>query len=123
MISNPIPSEHQEQAVVVRWMQSHGINFFAVPNGVYCTARQKHKLKAEGLVRGVADLIIVDPPPNKDNISIVGLEMKRRGIKSPSRVQAEWASKLPGWWLYVVASGAKDAIEKLGRLGYGFVDE
>lgn len=112
------PSEHQEQVAVATWLRRRGINFFAVPNGAYCTPNQKNKLRAEGLTAGVADLVIVDPPRH-DTALVVGLEMKRRRGGVISHSQKRWRDELPDWWVYVVANGAEDAISKLRELGYG----
>lgn len=101
-------------------MSIHGVDFFAVPNGAHTSAQEKSKLKAEGLVRGVPDLVITTPPPWQPGVVIVTLEMKRRNGQL-SDVQKEWMSgheKLNGW-LLIVGYGAQDAIHKLRELGYG----
>jgi len=55
--------EHHIQKQIVRYLRGNGIFVFAVPNGVFFNAGKKsfayiNKLKAEGFLDGVSDLII-----------------------------------------------------------------
>lgn len=116
------PSEHQEQAAVAAWLRAHGVDHFAVPNGGRRDAREASKLKAEGAVAGVADLILTDPPPARPGIVVVAIEMKKRnGGDGGSKAQREWLARhraKPGW-LAEIKDGAQEAIAWLVELGYG----
>jgi hypothetical protein len=68
-LSKQIPSEHAEQANLVKWLEliqhKYNLRFFAVPNGsIHRTTKgginygQIAKLKAEGVKNGAPDLII-----------------------------------------------------------------
>lgn len=57
------PSEHSEQARLVKILRRTDIRFCSVPNGARVTVREAVKLKREGLTRGVPDILIFDPPP------------------------------------------------------------
>lgn len=79
--------EHHEQAAVVEYLQRRYPNvlFFSVPNGAHLAgnasqrAAKMNKLKAEGFLPGVSDLIIFEP---SGGYSAMFLEMKReRGGK------------------------------------------
>ena len=107
------PSEHQEQAAVVAWLEAHNVEFFAVPNGGRRDARQASTLKAEGVRPGVADLIIVRTPP-------LALEMKARIGGRVSPAQAAWGQRVSArGWVWHVSPGAEDAIAWLVKTGVG----
>ncbi len=114
-----IPTEHAEQAAVVKWLRARGINFFAVPNGAHVSVKYRSLLKAEGLMPGVADLIILTPPRYGGGY-VVALEMKRRAGGRLSPAQRLWRDNLDAhpWWRYCVALGAPEAIRMLVEMGY-----
>lgn len=127
-----VPSEHAEQAAVVRWLTTQGvllaerdqfenIAFCSVPNGARVSERERSKLVAEGLSPGFPDLLIFDRPPACPDKVGVALEMKRRdGGKTPEN-QRQWHAKLRArGWTVVVANGAREAVEQLRRLGYNW---
>lgn len=74
--------EHDEQVAVVDYLNSRYPNvlFWATPNGAHLAGniRQRsaamNKLKAEGFLPGVADIIIFEP---RGEYSAMFLEMKR----------------------------------------------
>ena len=115
------PSEHSEQVVVVRKLKSAKILFCSVPNGGKRQRLDAIKLRAEGVRRGVPDLLIFDPPPAcPDNVG-TALEMKREGSDSSalSRFQVKWIAHLEErGWLVLVGYGARDALTKLRDAGY-----
>jgi hypothetical protein len=82
--------EHRMQVTCVRWFNTqypalHG-RLFAVPNGGRRDATTAAKLKAEGVVAGVSDLILL--LPNKSYGALL-IELKTpKGRQSPS--QREW---------------------------------
>lgn len=86
----PTDKEHQIQVACVRWFsymypQYKGL-LFAVPNGGVRDARTASKLKAEGVVAGVSDLIFLKR--NKHYGALL-IEMKKEdGIQS--RTQKKW---------------------------------
>ena len=99
--------EHNIQAACVRWFnlqwpQYRGL-LFAVPNGSYRTKATAGKLKAEGVVAGVADLILLVPRCVKahddegwyNTIHALCIEMKTaKGRQSPE--QKEWQARVEG---------------------------
>ena len=121
MATRKPPSESQEQIAVVRWLRTHNVDHFAVPNGAKVSHRQRNKLIKEGLTSGVADLIITDPPPAAKGVVVVALEMKKRTGGSLRAIQREWLSRHQNkrGWRCIVAYGAQEAIVKLQELGYG----
>ena len=114
-----IPTEHAEQAAVVRWLRARKINFFSVPNGAHVSPKYRALLKAEGLTPGVADLIILDPPTCGGG-HVVALELKRRSGGHLSPAQRDWRDRLEQYphWRYCVALGAAEAIRILTEMGY-----
>jgi hypothetical protein len=86
-----VPSEHSEQCAFHQWLQWRNIPHFAVPNqntasfydnGVACSIANKKK--AEGVSRGVPDLVIFMPK--------VQLYIELKAIKGGvvSEEQSEW---------------------------------
>ena len=97
--------EHQLQCACVRWFayQHPELNglLFAIPNGTYRNKATAGKLKAEGVVAGVADLILLVPvvhhTPNEMRVRHgLCLEAKRKGgYQSPE--QKAWQAKVECW--------------------------
>lgn len=98
--------EHQLQCACVRWFayQHPELNglLFAIPNGSYRSKATAGKLKAEGVVAGVADLILLVPKYNTYayfggemtlSYHALCIEMKTaKGRQSPE--QHEWQAKV-----------------------------
>ena len=102
--------EHNIQAACVRWFNLQWPEYrgllFAVPNGGARTKATAGKLKAEGVVPGVSDLILLVPSECRFPIQILGeeayakvnyhalcIEMKTaKGRQSPE--QKEWQAKV-----------------------------
>lgn len=107
--------EHRIQCACVRWFslqhpQLHG-RLFAVPNGGRRDAITATKLKAEGVVAGVADLIL--PKSNRDYGALL-IEMKTsQGRQSKS--QKQWQSTLCSQeeYKYVVCRSLDDFIREV----------
>lgn len=116
----PIPTEDEEQRVVVQWLQLHGILFCHIPNGGYRRRTEAAIMSGLGVRKGVPDLLIFDPPPAAPGYRGVALEMKRRVGGRLSAWQRVWLDALQrrGWYT-AVCRGADEAIETLERLGYG----
>jgi hypothetical protein len=103
--------EHDEQVLLVKWLEAKGIRFFAVPNGGERNIIVATRLKAEGVRSGAPDLIVFMPKVT------VGLELKTKNGKV-SENQKDWLSFLydrPGWTSFC-AFGVDEAIEFLERL-------
>ena len=69
--------EHSQQVIVCDALDVAGIAYFAVPNGVNVSKRERAKLVAEGMKAGVLDIIIVTPPPARPGALGTALAMKR----------------------------------------------
>ena len=90
--------EHNLQCACVKWFayqhpELQGL-LFAVPNGSYRNKATAGKLKAEGVVPGVADLILLVPKPMPlPYHHALCIEMKTKtGRQSPE--QKAWQSKM-----------------------------
>jgi hypothetical protein len=113
-------SEHFEQVQVAKALRRAGLVFCAVPNGGFRVTREAGRLKAEGVQKGVPDLLIFTPPPGGSSVG-VALEMKRRDGRPGDlrKAQKEWLGTLSDLgWDTMVGWGAIDAIQKLRDLGY-----
>ena len=107
--------EHQIQCSCVRWFayqhpELHG-RLFAVPNGGRRDATTAAKLKAEGVVAGVADLILLKS--NRDYGALL-IEMKtQKGTQSNS--QKKWQLSLcsEDEYKYVVCRSLDDFIREV----------
>jgi len=121
MTAKNIPTEHDEQAVVVRWFD---LSFpklrgrlFAVPNGAHLagTAAQRsgkmHRAKAEGLRIGVPDLWL---PVSRNGLHGLVIEMKRVSGSKTTAEQIDWLEWLgEQGYMAVLCKGADSAIETL----------
>lgn len=105
------PSEHHIQQQCVEWFRLQHANLapllFAVPNGGHRNITTAQTLKAEGVLAGVSDLILLYP--NKTYHALC-IEMKTdRGTQSPR--QKEWAKRVMAQgYLYVVCRSLQDFI-------------
>lgn len=85
--------ESQIQQACVRWFRLQYPHLkkllIAVPNGGYRNAREAGIMKGEGVVPGVADLLLLVP---MGGYACLGIEMKtEKGRQSPN--QKEWESE------------------------------
>lgn len=120
-------SELQQQAKVVSMLKRFHIYGFALANGHVRTKRQQITGAMEGVVAGVPDMLIVDPPPalfGKIYCPGVALEMKRRNLdkKNGKMLRPNQREQLQKFaergWIPIVGYGAHDAIAQLAALGY-----
>lgn len=73
MMKKPIPTEHEEQAAVVRWFDATCVGrIYAIPNGGTRSHAYTAQLHAEGMRTGAPDLVIALP-----NGRVLWIEMKR----------------------------------------------
>lgn len=105
MGSEKVPSEHFEQAELVKWFRQkyRPIRIFAIPNGGWRSRATAARLKAEGVSPGVPDLFV---PYYR-----LWIEMKRikGGRLSPD--QRNWQKYLVEecGHTWMVCHGAEDA--------------
>lgn len=136
-----VPTEYQECADFVRWLERHGLAFTHVPMGGKRDRKEASILARIGTKPGVPDYLIFSPPPGPvpsaeetltegrltsteegrgREVVGVAVEMKRRTGGRVSKAQAEWIETLRACgWAAFVAHGARDAIQKMESLGYG----
>ena len=116
------PREASEQAALFRWLRRHKVAAFAIPNGGLRPGRGGVSFRAQGVERGVPDLLILDRPPRLPHFVGVALELKRSNGK-PSDLrpeQREWLERFDArGWTACVAYGADAAIDWLRSLGFG----
>lgn len=115
--------EGPHQRTVAAWLDAHGVLWFHCPNGGARNAVTGAILKAQGVKRGVPDIIIVDRPPFSHGRVGTVIELKPTKAEAPRTIpsteQIEWLTMLEerGWECHV-AYGSDDAIAILTRLGY-----
>lgn len=106
---HPSDEEHRLQAACVRWfrLQYPALrnNLFAVPNGGRRDKATGAKLKEEGVVAGVSDLILLC---RNETYGALLIEMKTpAGSQSPS--QKEWQNTMESdGYHYVVCRSIED---------------
>ena len=108
----PRDLEHRLQCSCVQWFRlafpKHRHNLFAVPNGGYRTKATASKIKAEGALSGVADLILLLP---SDTHHALCIEMKVDKGKQ-SEAQKEWQELIErDGYKYVVVRSIEDFIK------------
>ncbi|MGM9695017.1 MAG: VRR-NUC domain-containing protein [Alloprevotella sp.] len=111
----PSDEEHRIQTACVRWFNlTHkhlrGL-LFAVPNGGRRDATTAAKLKAEGVVAGVSDLILL--VPNKNHSALL-IEMKTpTGRQSES--QKRWQRSLHPTYKYILCRSLDDFMREVNN--------
>ena len=119
----PVATEHEEQANLVQWLIYLGIRHFAIPNGSLRHIAVAGKLRAEGVVSGPSDLVIL--PEVGDNLPIVFLEMKRSKGGKTSDAQKDFLEHITDLQqdghkvCSRVANGFDAARQMLMEIGYG----
>ena len=112
-VTNTVPLETEEQKTLVHYLKIKKLFYFAVPNGSVLKgnklqrAMQMAKLKSEGLVPGVSDIVVLMPTV------IVFIEMKRTKGSAISKDQVEFLKRVNEYPFAVgrVCKGAKSAID------------
>lgn len=108
--------EHHLQCGCVRWFRLQypkmRHNLFAVPNGGERKASEAAKFKAEGVLAGVSDLILLKPNSQYSGLLI---EMKtKKGVQSDS--QKEWQARITqDGYQYVVCRSLDDFMREVNE--------
>lgn len=107
MATAKCPSEHDEQCAFVQWWRrTQPDDLFAIPNGGSRSKSQAGKLKAEGVMAGVADLYA----PSRR----LWIEFKRVCAGTLSQEQKDFlARRLRDGDRAMVAWGCEDAIHQV----------
>lgn len=109
---SPRDLEHRLQCACVRWFRlafpKHHHNLFAVPNGGYRTPATAAKIKAEGALPGVSDLILLLARGKYHGLLI---ELKTDKGKQ-SEAQKEWQKLIEAdGYKYVVVRSIEEFIK------------
>lgn len=109
---SPRDLEHRLQCACVRWFRlaypQHHHNLFAVPNGGYRTPATAAKIKAEGALPGVSDLILLIARGGYHGLLI---ELKTDKGRQ-SEAQREWQRLIEAdGYKYVVVRSIEEFIE------------
>jgi len=114
--------EDDEQAALFEWAAWYCKSspavalLFAVPNGGVRNAREAVRLKRQGVMAGVPDIIL---PVASGGYGGLAIEMKRRDGKrhDVGRLQYDWIGGMLGrGWYATVAFGCDEAIAEI--IGY-----
>lgn len=113
--THPSDEEHRIQTACVRWFSLKHRKLkgrlFAVPNGGKRDNRTAIKLKEEGVVAGVSDLILL--VPNKQYGALL-IEMKTlRGKQSASQKQWEELVTANSEYKYIVCQSLDEFIKEV----------
>jgi hypothetical protein len=90
MVNNRIiPTEEQDQAALVLWLERKGLRFTAIPNSTWTPSwQQKRKNYRMGVRPGFPDLVVVV------HDRLIAIELKRSQGGRVSPVQHEWIAAL-----------------------------
>lgn len=121
------PMQHHEcgeQLVLAQWLDLTvgELGWMHTPNEGRRNWRTGHSLRAQGMRRGVPDVLIFALPSMGGDWRGVAIELKREdGVPSDvSEDQRQWLAHLEACgWLTKVCFGADQAIKWLQSLGYG----
>jgi hypothetical protein len=122
-VFGPMPTEAQEQEVLVMWLQLHGILHHHSPNEGKHAVQYRVKQQRLGVSKGFPDLLIFDSPKMDcyhGPCMGIAIELKRRKGGRTSAEQKAWLNDLEQrGWLARVCNGADEAIAWLRELGFG----
>jgi hypothetical protein len=127
-VPKAVLSEHQEQCLVIDWCNDHLhldprlALIFAIPNGLWAKNEGVgRKAKAEGLKKGVPDLLL---PIASQGFHGLFIEMKKLTNSSTSAAQKQWHKDLREQGYYVVVcKGRAQAITAItSYLGLGAIE-
>lgn len=109
--------EHDMQVSCVKWFRSQykplSQLLFAVPNGSLRNKVIARKLKAEGVISGVADLMLAVPGENSHGLFI---EMKNGKANNQSSAQKEWEKQITAQgYKYALCRSLEDFIELINK--------
>lgn len=114
------PTEAQDQAKLAAWLDARGILYSATANGGVRHIRTATSLKAQGVKKGLPDIFVYDPPPNRPGKVGFALELKRAVGGALSPEQHRWLVDLAErGWVAKVCEGYSDAVAELEGAGYG----
>ena len=107
---------------VVAALRVAGVEFFHPVNESRASVAYRAKLAARGLMPGVADLILVTPPPALAGRMPAALEIKSdTGRASPA--QRAWLARVASYgWATAVCRGLDECLEQLWAWGYDVPD-
>lgn len=117
----PVISEEDEQRAVARLLDDLGLDWFHPPNGGGRWRGEGGKLKAQGVKKGVPDIVILNHPPSAEYRHHAGvvIELKRvsGGVVSPD--QKRWLEifRRQGFFSSV-CKGQDEVIATLRMLGF-----
>src|SRR6476469_9388016 len=99
---NLLVSEAVAQKEVARWLDVRGHLWCHVPNGGKRSVRTAVALKAQGVKRGVPDMLVFSRPPRAPSCVGAALELKRQGTNRVSEAQRDWLVALAdlGWAVF-----------------------
>jgi len=111
-----VPTEHEEQKAVIKWFDlqhaEHRGRLLAIPNGGERNAIVAAKLKAEGVRKGVPDLLL---PVARQGFHGLWIELKRTKGSKLSPEQDDWLGYLAKQgYMAVICKGADSAREAIG---------
>ena len=115
-----IPHEHAEQVALFTWLKAAHPNLlaFAIPNGGHRLPKVAMELKAEGVLKGVADVFVAQPSGSYHGLFLELKRVKYGVVSAEQKVFLERASN--NGYMAVVAKGfleAKKIIENYLALG------
>ena len=114
-INKTYPLEAEEQEELVKILRRCGIVHFAVPNGGYRRTVEAARLKRQGVVSGIPDLVL---PGQDSRWRCLAIEMKRQKGGEVSEEQQEQHVRLKACgWRILVCYGCADAVRQLRELG------
>lgn len=121
-MSFPLPTEDEEQIVVVQWLETVGLRFSHIPMSTFTKSfKVKARNRYLGVRPGVPDLLVVMPATRtKDGKGrVLFLEMKRRKGGRLSAEQQDWIDALNALGINevvaLVCPGAEPAIAAVNQ--------
>jgi hypothetical protein len=113
------PYEESEQRLVAKVLDAQGLDWFHVPNGGGRWSGEGGKLKAQGVKKGVPDIVVMENPkaPGFQHHPGVVIELKRIKGGTVSEEQKKWLGIFKRQGFYSgIAKGHMEVIDILLKL-------
>lgn len=125
----PGMTEHDHQAMIVKWLRAHGHECFAVPNeqGGSGQYRRASWLRAQGKLKGAPDLVVMELAPvvgvksedKPQNWAPVAIETKKpKGPAAEEHQRKVHKRMRAAGWIVLTPKGYDDAVAQLKGLGF-----
>ena len=114
-----MPTEHCEMVLFAKYLRAKNLFWLHVPNEGKRSIVSAKQLSDIGLLKGAADVLIMQSPPKYPEAKGVAIEMKRiKGGKLSAEQETFLSDASRHGWITYVARGWQDGVKFLNTIGW-----